>query len=127
MSMLEREIAPVPVSSFSQPGIGAAQKWVADYNVSCWVRARAQFRSTVTLAVRYRDASGEHQAEVDHAGCQQECSLLLSGRVSLLAAGPIESMTVWLICEPACEMHVDELYLQRVGSALANKPLIAAR
>ncbi len=127
MPMLERQVAPVPGSTFSQPGIGAAQKWVADYNVSCWLRARAQFSSTVTLAVRYCDATGERQAEVDRAGFQKEGSLLLSGRVSLSATGPIESMTVWLLSEPACELQVDELYLQRVGSPAASKPLIAAR
>ncbi len=127
MPKLERQIAPVPTSTFSQPGIGASQKWVADYNASCWVRARTQCSTTIKLIVRYRDATGERQAEVDRAGCQKDGSLLLSGRISLNASGAIEAMSVWLLSEPACELAVDELYLQRVGSSAANKPLVAAR
>lgn len=127
MPMLERQIAPVPGSTYSQPGISATQKWAADYNASCWVRARVQFSSTVTLVVRYRDAAGEHEVAIDRTGCQKEGSLLLSGRVTLPACGPIETMSVWLLSEPACELFVDELYLQRVGAAAAVKPLVAAR
>lgn len=127
MPNLERLIAPVPTTTYGQPGISGTQKWVADYNVSCWVRSRAQFSSTVTLAVRYRDGAGERQVVVDRVGCQKESSLLLSGRISVPASGRIEEMTVWLVSEPACELFVDELYLQRVGAAADAKPIIAAR
>ncbi len=127
MPNLERMLAPVPGSTYGQPGISQGQKWSADYNVACWVRGRAQFSSTVTLTVRYRDASGERQAIVDRAGCNQEASLLLSSRVTLPATGRIEEMTVWLTSEPACELFVDELYFQRVGSTTASRPIIAAR
>lgn len=127
MPNLERMLAPVPGSTYGQPGISANQKWSADYNVACWVRGRAQFASTVTLSVRYRDASGERQAVVDRVGCNQEMSLLLSGRVTLHATGRIEEMTVWLVSEPACDLFVDELYFQRVGATTASRPIIASR
>lgn len=127
MPNLERLLAPVPTSTYTQTGIAAAQKWSADYNVACWVRGRAQFTATVSLSLRYRDSSGERQAVVDRVGCQGEASLLLSGRVTLPATGRIEEMTVWLLSEPACELFVDELYLQRVGATVASKPIIATR
>lgn len=127
MANLERMLATVPAGTYNQAGLAASQKWIADYNVSCWVRGRAQFTSTVTLAVRYRDGGGEHQVVVDRVGCQKESSLLLSGRISVPALGHIEEMTVWLLSEPSCELFVDELYLQRVGAAAAAKPIIAVR
>jgi len=127
MPNLERLLAPVPGTTYGQPGIAATQKWTADYNVSCWVRARAQFSAQVTLAVRYRDGSGERQVVVDRVGCQKESSLLLSGRINVPATGRIEEMTVWLVSEPACELFVDELYLQRVGAAANARPIIVAR
>ncbi|MFZ5723439.1 MAG: hypothetical protein ACOY33_07240 [Pseudomonadota bacterium] len=127
MPNLERLLAPVPASTFSQAGISGGQKWTAEYNVACWVRGRAQFASTVTLSVRYRDASGERQAVVDRVSCEKESSLLLSGRVVVPASGRIEEMTVWLLSEPACELFVDELYFQRVGASVTAKPIIATR
>lgn len=127
MPNLERLLAPVPTTTYGQPGIAATQKWTADYNVSCWVRARVQFSAQVTLAVRYRDGSGERQVVVDRVGCQKESSLLLSGRINVPATGHIEEMTVWLVSEPACELFVDELYLQRVGAPANAKPIIVAR
>lgn len=127
MPQLERLLAPVPASTYGQSGVASGQKWSADYNVACWVRGRAQFSSTVTLSIRYRDASGERQAVVDRVGCQQEMNLLLSGRVTLSAVGKIEEMSVWLVSEPACELFVDELYLQRAGALATSKPIIAAR
>lgn len=127
MSNLERMIAPVPASTYAQAGISAGQKWMADYNVSCWVRGRAQFASTVTLSVRYRDGSGERQVVVDRAVCDKESSLLLSSRIQLPATGRVEEMTVWLVSEPACELFVDELYVQRVGAQAASRPILASR
>ncbi|MFZ5757663.1 MAG: hypothetical protein ACOY3X_12205 [Pseudomonadota bacterium] len=127
MSNLERMIAPVPASTYAQAGIAAGQKWTADYNVACWVRGRAQFASTVTLSLRYRDGTGDRQVVVDRAGCDKESSLLLSSRVRVPATGRIEEMTVWLFGEPACELFVDELYVQRTGSDAGARPLLATR
>lgn len=127
MSNLERMIAPVPASTYAQAGISAGQKWMADYNVSCWVRGRARFASTVTLSVRYRDGSGERQVVVDRAACDKESSLLLSSRIQVPATGRVEEMTVWLVSEPACELFVDELYVQRVGAQAASRPILASR
>jgi hypothetical protein len=127
MAAIERLLAPVPAATFAQAGVAAAQKWAAEYNVACWVRGRPSVPVAMTLLIRYRDNAGVRQVTVDRAECRQEAGMLLAGRVSIPATGPVEEMTVWLSCEPTCESFVDELYVQRIGAAAVAKPIVAAR
>lgn len=130
MPALERQLAPVPSATYAQPGISAAtQHWVAQFNVACWVRCRVRPEATLRLLLRWRDGAGKpREVEVDRAVCRQDGALLLSALCEVAASGRIEEMTVWLVSEPACELVVDELFVQRAGAAAAAaRPLISAR
>lgn len=127
MSAFERLLASVPPATYVQQGVAATQKWAADYNVACWVRGRSGSSVKLTLLLRYRDASGERQVMVDRADCRQQGGMLLAGRIALPATGKIEEMSAWLLGDPLCEVDVDELYVQRVGSPVESKSLVVGR
>lgn len=130
MSPIERLLAPIPSTTFAQCGTSASQRWTADYNVACWVRGRASAPIKLSLVIRYRDGGGEHQLTVDGAECRQTEAMLLAGRLTVPATGPVTDMSVWLLSNPAGpagEVLVDELYVQRVGAAVGAKPVLAMR
>lgn len=127
MAHAERFLALVPAASHAQAGISGVAKWSSDYNVACWVRGRAAAPSRLSLVLRFRDATGEHQTLVDRAECRQDSAMLLAGKVTLVASGRIEVMDAWLVGEPSCDVLVDELYVQRAGAQVAEKPILVAR
>lgn len=115
MPLPERLLAPVPATTYLQQGVAASQKWAADYNIACWVRGRTDSPTRLALVIRYRDASGERQVTIDSAECRQEDAMLLAGRSAIPATGRVEEMSAWLLGDPACEVFVDELYVQRAS------------
>jgi hypothetical protein len=127
MSVVERLLAPVPGGTYAQQGVAASQPWTADYNIACWVRGRVSAPTRLTLVIRYRDAVGERHVLVDRAECRQDSALLLAGRASIPATGRIELMAAWLQGDPACDVQVDELYVQRIGAQVSEKPIQIAR
>jgi len=127
MANTERFLALVPGTTYAQAGISGPVKWSSDYNVACWVRGRAASPTRLSLVLRFRDAAGEHQALVDRAECRQDNAMLLAGKVTLVATGRIEVMDAWLVGEPSADVQVDELYVQRAGAQVAEKPIQVAR
>jgi hypothetical protein len=127
MATSERFLALVPAATCAQAGISGPAKWSSDYNVACWVRGRATTPTRLSLVLRFRDAAGEHQTLVDRAECRQDSAMLLAGKVTLVASGRIEVMDAWLLGEPSSDVQVDELYVQRAGAQVAEKPIQVAR
>lgn len=124
----EKLIASVPPATCAQPGIAAGHRWSASFNASCWVRCRSASGSLVRLVLRVRDGSGKQRdVEVDRASCAREGTMLLSAMVAVPATGRIEEMTVWLLAEPAAELFVDELFVQRTGLSATSRPVISSR
>lgn len=128
MAATEKLIAAVPPSAYAQPGIAPGQRWSASFNASCWVRCRTAEGSQVRLVLRVRDGSGKQRDfEVDRASCAREGTMLLSALTEVSVTGRVEEMTVWLVAEPAAELSVDELFVQRAGVAATSRPVISSR
>lgn len=122
MAVTERHIAIVPPAThLAQTRLQPGQKWLAEYNVACWLRARlVTAQTTITLVLRYRDAAGEQQVAVDQAACGKDGSVLLSAVATVPATGPVAEMSVSVLLSSPCEIAVDELFVQRRGDTGAQ-------
>lgn len=122
MAVTERHLAIVPPATHAaQVRLQPGQKWTAEYNVACWLRARlVTEQTTVTLVLRYRDAVGEREVTVDQASCGKDGSLLLSAVATVPATGPVSEMSVSVLLSARCEVAVDELFVQRRGDTGAQ-------
>lgn len=99
--------------------IGNQQRWQRRYNVAGWVRFEDQDHSAVTLILRYKDASGVRDLNIDRGHISSK-TLLLSGVANLKLTGRIEQMELLVQCDSS-RFTVDELFVQPVKEKNAFK------
>lgn len=121
MSQPERFLATVPAATQAQGTVPAGRKWQAEYNVACWVRTRAAGTLKLQLLLRFTDDVGTHEVPIDRADCGGTGGTLLAGRPGVQVVGAISEMSVWLLGDTGNAVIVDELYVQRAGSAAAAR------
>ncbi|GAA5111949.1 hypothetical protein [Alloalcanivorax gelatiniphagus] len=116
--MIEKSIAKVPSRIWASGRPARARQWDAEFNVAAWARLSGQ-AGTVQLVVRYLDARNDHVVLVDAAESRGDGSALLSGTVRLRFTDDVEQVQLCLrLSDPAMRYVVEELYMQRRGTAL---------
>ena len=95
-----------------------ARQWDAEFNVAAWARISGK-PGTVQLLVRYLDTNNDQAILVDAAEVNGDGSALLSGLVRLRFNDSVEQVQVSLrLSDPGMRYVVEELYMQRRGTAL---------
>lgn len=125
-SMIEKFIAKVPSRIWAEGRPAKVGQWEAEFNVASWVRF-AGAAGQVQLVVRYVDNSHDRAVVVDTTEVTGEGSALLSGSILLRLNGEVDQVQVSLrLANPAMNFVVEELFMQRRGSALgASDKLIS--
>lgn len=118
--MIEKFVAKVPARIWEEGRPPRLRVWEGDYNVAAWVRITGA-TGPIELRITYSDEAGDHHALVDAAEITSDGSALLSGMVKLRFTGQVEQVQAVLRLGNA-GMHfvVEELYVQRRGSALSR-------
>lgn len=124
--MIEKFIAKVPSRIWAEGRPGKVSQWEAEFNVASWVRVAGAL-GQIQLIVRYVDKSNDRAVLVDTAEVSGEGSALLSGSIRLRLSADVEQVQVSLrLADPAMNFVVEELFMQRRGSALgASDKLIS--
>ncbi|HIK75354.1 MAG: hypothetical protein RH947_04880 [Alcanivorax sp.] len=116
--MIEKFIAKVPSRIWADGRPAKARQWDAEFNVAAWARISGK-PGTVQLLVRYLDTNNDQAILVDAAEVNGDGSALLSGLVRLRFNESVEQVQVSLrLSDPGMRYVVEELYMQRRGSAL---------
>lgn len=87
------------------------------FNAATWMRVPDSSQQTVSLAICYKDRTGEYAVVVDEADIGADFSLMLSGCVTIESVGTPEYIKV--CCAGLSEdqlTFVDELHVQKVTS-----------
>ena len=124
--MIEKFIAKVPSRIWAEGRPGNMKPWEAEFNVASWVRV-AGAKGQIQLVVRYVDKRDDRSVLVDKTEVTGEGSALLSGSILLRLNADVEEVQVSLrLANPAMNFVVEELFMQRRGSALgASDKLIS--
>lgn len=118
--MIEKFIAKVPSRIWADGRPARARQWEAEFNVASWVRI-AGSAGKVQLVVRYWDSKADRAVLVDTADVGGEGSALLSGSIRLKLTAEVEQVQISLrLSEPAMTHVVEELFMQRRGTALKS-------
>ena len=116
--MIEKFIAKVPSRIWADGRPAKARQWDAEFNVAAWARISGK-PGTVQLLVRYLDTNNDQAILVDAAEVNGDGSSLLSGLVRLRFNDSVEQVQVSLrLSDPGMRYVVEELYMQRRGTAL---------
>lgn len=119
--MVDKIVASVPARIWEEGRPGKQKLWDVEYNVASWVRINGA-QGDVALAVHYEDEAGSHQHQVDRAAVNSESSHLMSGLIKLRLTGKVSRFDMVLsLSNPAMRHQVDELFIQRKGSALSRE------
>lgn len=116
--MIEKFIAKVPSRIWADGRPPRARQWDAEFNVAAWARVSGQ-PGKIQLLVRYLDTNNDQAVLVDAAQVEGDGSTLLSGLVRLRFTDNVEQVQVSLrLSDPGMRYVVEELYMQRRGTAL---------
>jgi hypothetical protein len=119
--MIDKHVTDVPARIWEEGRPPKARNWDAEFNVAGWVKVTGA-RGEISLMVRHEDEAGEHVCLVDRCAITGESSSLMSGLIRMKFTGKVSSVQVLLrLSDPAMRFHVDELFVQRRGSALRRE------
>jgi hypothetical protein len=119
--MIDKVVTDVPARIWEEGRPPKARGWDAEFNVAGWIKVIGA-RGDVSLMVRHEDEAGEHVCLVDRCAVTGESSSLMSGLIRMKFTGKVSSVQVLLrLSDAAMRFHVDELFVQRRGSALRRE------
>lgn len=119
--MVDKHIADVPTRIWEEGRPPKLRTWDAEFNVAGWIKVTGA-TGDVSLVVHHHDEAGEHVCLVDRASITGEGSNLMSGLIRMRFTGKVEKVQVVLrLSDAAMRFQVDELFVQRRGSALRRE------
>jgi hypothetical protein len=119
--MTHKIVAEVPARIWEEGRPPKLRTWETEFNVAGWIKVGGA-AGEVALLMCYEDEAGEHICPVDRTVIVGDGSNLMSGLIRLRFTGQVRSVTVQLkLSDPAMRFQVDELFVQRRGSALRRE------